>query len=144
MRCPTCNKFVSYDEPEIEIDEGTINEGNEENKFTATASVRIVLKCAECGEELKEANEDVEIEFEHECKKSDFDFEDLELNEITGEGFSRVETKDQHGKPIKHARYMKTYYGAELTLEASCGLCGESLSGSEKVECQASAFDELV
>jgi len=144
MRCPNCNKFVSYDEPEVEIDESAISEGDEENKFTATASVRIVLKCADCGEELKEANEDVEIEFEHECKEKDFYFGELELNEITGEGFSRVETKDRHGKPIKSTRYMKTYYGAELTLEVFCGLCGESLSGNEKVECQASAFDELM
>jgi len=143
MRCPNCNKFVSYDEPEVEIDEGNISEGDE-NEFIATVSVRIVLKCAECSEELKEMNDDVEIEFEHECEEIDFDVEELQLNEITGEGYSRLETKDRRGKPIKKARYMKTYYGAELTLEASCGLCGESLTGNEKIECQASSFDELV
>jgi hypothetical protein len=46
MRCPDCNKFVSFDEPEIEGDDpdivGTAVSGN----------VRIVLKCADCGGEL--------------------------------------------------------------------------------------------
>lgn len=143
MRCPNCEKFVSYDEPEVEIEEGEISEAGE-NKFKADAQVRIVLKCAECGEELKEANEDIEIEFEHKCTESDFAVEELSLNDVSGEGYSRVETSDKRGKKIKNPRYMKTYYGAEVTFDIGCGLCGEDLVGSEKVECQASAFDELV
>ena len=49
MRCPDCNKFVSFDEGEpkvqsIEIDTSGVK-----------CEVRIVMNCGECGQELKEA-----------------------------------------------------------------------------------------
>ena len=49
MRCPDCNKFVSYDEPEVEVN--SINVNGE----AVTASVRVALNCADCSTGLKEA-----------------------------------------------------------------------------------------
>jgi hypothetical protein len=53
-------------------------------------------------------------------------------------------TKDRHGKPIKHLRYMKTLYGVLIEGKVRCAVCGAeaefSASGSE----QASGFNELV
>jgi hypothetical protein len=53
MRCPDCNKFVSYDdttEPEHNLE---IND-NGDGSMQVTGDVKIVLTCAECGTELKE------------------------------------------------------------------------------------------
>lgn len=55
MRCPDCNKFVSYDDSnEPEADDADIDaEGH------VTGTVRVYLTCAECGTDLKEANFDL-------------------------------------------------------------------------------------
>ncbi len=58
MRCPDCNKFVAFDdgnvdEVEVELDEDT---------GTVGISGRVVLPCAECGTELKELGVDDSIE----------------------------------------------------------------------------------
>lgn len=59
MRCPDCNKFVSYDESaEPEVNDLQISEGN------VTGQVRVLLTCAECGTELKEANFDIDVSVE--------------------------------------------------------------------------------
>lgn len=58
MRCPDCNKFVPFDEGnvdevEVEIDEDT---------GTVSITGRVVLPCAECGTELKELAVDDQVE----------------------------------------------------------------------------------
>lgn len=65
MRCPDCNKFVSFDEPAVEMEDPEISSGS------VTASARVALNCAECGTELAEATFDLETEFEHECEDED-------------------------------------------------------------------------
>jgi hypothetical protein len=50
MRCPDCNKFVSFDEADPEVNDLDVSDNG-----SVTASVRIVNTCAECGTELKEA-----------------------------------------------------------------------------------------
>jgi len=62
MRCPDCNKFVSFEENEPEVE--SIDVDGDRN---VTATVRIVNSCGECGQELKEATLDMEKSFEHEC-----------------------------------------------------------------------------
>src|SRR4051812_457683 len=57
MRCPDCQKFVSFDtdtEPEIDVDV--------DDDGTVSGTVRIVNTCSECSQELTEANLDVEID----------------------------------------------------------------------------------
>jgi hypothetical protein len=65
MRCPSCNKFAAYDEPEVEVIDSDVD-GN-----TVRGNVRIVLKCAEDGEELKDAELEFEAQIEHECDNSE-------------------------------------------------------------------------
>ncbi len=66
MRCPSCEKFVSYDdgkvdEVEVDLDEET---------GTVTITGRVVLPCAECGDELKELNVDETVETEDKFKQT--------------------------------------------------------------------------
>jgi len=134
MRCPDCNRFVSYDEPEAEVDSYNFSEKQ------LTAEVRIVLKCAECGEELKEATKTFEKEITcPECGGSN-----LECDNIDSNGDSRFEEKDDKGKPIKNSRYLKTFYIANLVIEMSCLDCEHEWIENEVVEEQASFFEELV
>lgn len=56
---------------------------------------------------------------------------------------SRQETEDRNGKPIKSSRYMKTYYGADLTFTIHCNRCEEDIDVTTTAEEMASAFDEL-
>jgi len=49
MRCPDCNKFVGFDEGQVDEIEAVIDENG-----VVCVSGRIVLPCAECGTELKE------------------------------------------------------------------------------------------
>jgi hypothetical protein len=60
MRCPDCNKFVSFDvdgDPEVELEA-------DESTGEVTGTVRIVNACQECGAELTEATFDVDVDFE--------------------------------------------------------------------------------
>lgn len=137
MRCPDCNKFVSFDtetEPEeerCEVDEDRV-----------TAEVRIVNTCAECGAELKEArfsfDEEIEdIEHKNSCKKKELSAD------AEWERTERTQNKDRHGKPIKSSRYMKHFYGVEGTVTVTCE-CGASTEVKLSDEIQASGMDELV
>ena len=146
MRCPDCNKFVSFDEPEIEGDEPSVV------GTTVSGTVRIVLKCAECGNELKEANPDYEVEIEHNCDKCKKNKEP----EFTPDGtpdFSSTSRRETTMKVKKKGvmvdrqipfRYQKQYYGAEITGNVTCSECEESIEYHAEVEERASGFDELV
>lgn len=148
MRCPDCNKFVSYDEgtdPEINSEDLQINEDGISG--VVTGEVRVVLPCAECGTELKEWNGEFEMEFEHECDgKNEIGEEEekFEIEEVNASFSSRMEDKDRKGRQIKNHRYMKTYYGADITADIKCNKCGETITLEGHVEEQASGFDELV
>lgn len=134
MRCPNCNKFVSYDEPEAQVDSVELNGG------TLSANVRLVLNCSECGGELKDAELEAHKEIEHECDACDLEIAD----EGTPDTFSRLQDKDRRGKTIKSSRYMKTFYGFSLECSINCTKCGESIEAQLDGEEQASGFNELV
>ncbi len=151
MRCPDCNKFVSYDEPQAEISQVAVS-GTE-----IQADIRVVLNCQDCGTELKDNEFNTQVEIEHECKpveqreeewKPDTDYkpddsEKFEVeNEGDPEGSGRVESKDRHGKPIKNSRYMKTFYGYTLEVGMKCRACGEMFGVHVKDEEQANGFNE--
>ena len=146
MRCPDCNKFVSYDEPQCE------NQSVELDDNTVRATVTVQLNCQDCGTTLKDCEIESEVEFEHECKpdaEQSPDFiegeEQFEIeNEGDPQGTSRMVDKDRNGKPIKSARYMKTMYGFEMESEIKCRKCGEVFSVNSEGEEQASAFNECV
>lgn len=150
MRCPDCNKFVSYDEPQCEI--GSVEIDDE----TVRANVTVQLNCQDCGSTLKDAEIEAEAAVGHECKpeaergkdwEPDADFKkDDDQYEVESdgdaEGTNRMETKDRHGKPIKSSRYMKSFYGFTLESEIKCRKCGETFSVTLEGEEQASAFNE--
>jgi len=150
MRCPDCNKFVSFDadtDPEIDCD---VDEDGH-----ITGSVRIVNQCAECGSELKEANFDVDVNVEdklHDHWKANGwkgkgaapeGHRELDLSDDSGSRTERTQTTDRHGKPIKSHRYMKHFYGAEATFMVACE-CGETFEVQWSDEVQGSGMDELV
>jgi DnaJ-class molecular chaperone len=66
MRCPQCNKFVSFDTDAEPEEESTDVDGTD---FTAT--YRRVLMCAECGDELKEASIELTHDFDDAIEEPD-------------------------------------------------------------------------
>lgn len=150
MRCNNCNKFVSYDEPQCEVNGVVVNGTNVE------ASVTVQLNCQECGDTLKDSEIQSDCDFDHKClpeskrdKKwtPDDDFKEgdpqFEVDsEGDAEGSSRTQTHDRHGKLIKSSRYAKSYYGFTLDSDIKCRKCGEVFSVSLEGEEQASAFNE--
>jgi hypothetical protein len=140
IRCPDCNKFVSFDQQEPEIEA-------EIDDTQVTGSVRLVLACAECGGELKEANIDFQEDIDHECEaKPKEDEEQFTLENESGESSDRYQATmvNKKGKviPIK-PRYQKHFYGADLSFEVKCNCCGKTITVTSSVEEQASGFDEL-
>jgi len=140
MRCNDCNKFVSYDtetDPEIGLD--VSSDGH------VTGSVRIVNTCQECGSELKEANLDVDVDLSAEIEKHRLlkgKHDDLSVSDDGGSRTDRTQNKDRNGKLITNRRYMKQFYGAEMTITVECE-CGEKFEASWAEEVQASGMDEL-
>ena len=146
IRCPNCAKFASLettDPPEIQSE--SVDEG-EEGAYQITGEVRIVRECDGCGEELKEAL----LEFTIECPRG-FNEEVWEY-EVEATSHERTQTKGKKGRPIRNRRYMKTFYGAEITTTFTPPPAtdeGEEVKAGDievsvTVEEQASYFEELV
>lgn len=138
MRCPDCNKFVSYDEPQVTLNDVSVDDD------TVTASASVALNCQDCGCELKTAEIEAQATIEHACDKAVAEGEEQYEIETDGEpeGTSRVQTVDRHGRKIRSARYMKTYYGFELATEVKCNGCKEQFTVNVSADEQASAFEE--
>ena len=105
MRCSSCAQFVSR-EPAAEWD--TEPEINSEDRLVS-ASIRLMLVCTSCGEELADAV--VEAEVSVECKPTEMDevFEDD--IQVSDDHIGH----DKNGKPYP-PRYQKHIYWAEVEL----------------------------
>lgn len=141
-RCPDCNKFVGYDtDQEPEIEDVQVFDGE------VQGNVRVVLACSECGTELKESYQEFAESFDHECdeldKTLDDDVEWFEVEDSSATFYERYEDKTKTGKPIKNPRYMKKYYGAEISVSIKCNKCGDTFDHGITTEEQASYFDEI-
>ena len=140
MRCPSCNKFASYDEPQVEINSAEVQNG------TLLADVRVVLNSACCGDELKDCEFQIEEDVTdlHVCPGLDEMPEDseYEVESSDGTGTERRETQDKKGKPINY-RYQRQYYGAEVMFTVRCLRCDMTFDLTVDVEEQASSFNEL-
>lgn len=138
MRCPDCNKFVSYDEPEVEVTVDPIDAATGENPSVVGVSVEINLNCQECGTQLKSATEmtDVAVVYPDDLKPcTDEDGEhQWECDDLDAEPSVRSEGKG----------FAKTFYGASLTGEVVCAHCDQRGEVGGTVEVQASSFDEMV
>ncbi len=156
MRCPQCNKFVSYD-TDVEPEE----ESQDVEGTTFTGSYRRVLQCGDCGEDLKELTIEVEHDFsgdvvETEASKEEADKVDeksadkaskpheheFEIESCAVSATTGSVTKDRHGRPITRARYMATLYGVECAVEVKCE-CGATAEFTAEASERASSFDEL-
>lgn len=150
MRCPDCEKMVSYGEATTEILDESIDGG------TFSCSVRIVLPCAECGTELKECILEFEQEIDHECpveKNESQDeqssaFEDttyeLEIDDPELIEDYRPKTrklKNGTEKPVPF-RYQKHYFGVSISGKAICNRCGAEIEIDVSQDEQSSAFEE--
>jgi len=102
--------------------------------FMATSDASKAVAWIAANKEEAEKYEDSERMHAH------GDFE-VEVDEV--ELTSRTQTTDKHGKPIKNRRYMRTFYGFQLSYSVKCS-CGEEVaSGTIEDETQASGMDEL-
>jgi hypothetical protein len=123
MRCPDCNKFVSleFEDPEVEnlqvehIPPETTDQGVP-HMFLITGSVRLVRNCGECGQELKEATLEIEQEVElgEDVPARDWaefakthDLDDAYVDESPA-----VDQIEEGG-----GRYAKSYFGASIHFE---------------------------
>lgn len=131
MRCGSCEKFVSMDmgDPEISTDLTIEINGN---TASVEGGVRIVRVCADCGDELKEAelelSTDVEIPAEHIGEGHDIDIEQTEIDTIEESG----------------GRYAKSYFGAQVHFHVTCSCQKEPIvEGSFSDKVAASGMDEI-
>jgi hypothetical protein len=155
-RCPDCGTFVSLEEADPELQDDGELEDTGDGSWQVTVDVRLVRTCANCSTEMKEYNETVEIVGDHDCTYDEDslppdvskDDDRYELLGVDAEGTSetqRTTTNRKTGKvtPIKNPRYMKTYYGANVTANVQCLWCKQDMSETQGFKAQASAFDEL-
>jgi hypothetical protein len=141
MRCPDCNKFVSFDEPEVEVESEEVERVND-SAVSVTAEVHVTLKCADCGTELKETT--IQFENDYELPEpADPDQARLSLEvSVEAEPTDWFNDKDRHGKPIRNPRYQTHYYGADLTITVT-DEAGAQHEFEAQVGAAASAFDEM-
>ncbi len=104
--CPACTKFVSLEAGEPEDQGVDLNEGS------VSGSVRMALCCADCSQEMHEAEAEAETDFELEHGEDCPEDEDLECS--TGDW-----TLDESGG----GRYSKHLYSATTTVTVSCPEC---------------------
>jgi hypothetical protein len=170
MRCPDCNKFVPFEEGNVEDVEVEIDE--QSGAVSIQGPVR--LPCGECGTDLKEYNFEETVETEEafpdpaESIKREIgkevDDEWIEKNveirfeldgepekEYTEEVKSTYTDKKGNVKKIKNSRYMKTLKGVAVSGTVkrimTCSEWESDIEDSHEFETtlteQASAFDEL-
>lgn len=132
-RCGTCNKFATKDvetEPEIVKDLEVDDDGE------VTMNVRIFNSCADCGDELEEAELELSAQIpEEEVKEHKGKGHQLEPQEEEPE----VTRTDEGGGN----RYSKRFYGVESTVSINCE-CGDSWSVDLKDKIAASGMESTV
>lgn len=143
MRCENCSKFVSFDtevEPEVEDEQ---IDGDHETGYTYTASVRRVLTCADCGNDMKETTFDIEqdVVVDSKCENADDGNHEFSVGSAV-DATERTQTTDRNGKPIKSSRYMKRFYGVSGSVTGKCDHCDIEANFTFEDEAQASSFDE--
>jgi hypothetical protein len=157
MICPSCNKFAAYDtsnEPEVDLsveselgsktvftEPGVGDEVEDPDKAVATitGTVHIYLTSECCGDELKEANFDLEQELEVTRAEGCT----CDLTELDAE-VDTAEITDRNEKKTTRPRYQKRFFGAQVNVTVSCS-CGKTKESFDwQGDIQASAMDELV
>ena len=140
MRCPDCNKFVGFEEGDVEVQLLEIDEDG-----GVRAEVRIANNCSECSQELTEAMFELEADHSLECEKHKGEEHELAVEENGAERTSRSGHQDKKKGWVSHGgRYSKTFYGVEVSYKISCS-CGKlEADGSFGDDVQASSMEPLV
>lgn len=146
MRCSDCNKFVSYDQAEPELTSFQVDSGKGEAEITGT--VHVDLNCGECGTTLKSADIDIDHNITVPCIDTADDGGDSLPGGAQGagprSGGHEMEITEESAEPSERTegrgRGMKTFYGAEITVEVVCS-CGAKAESTWMVDEQASDFE---
>lgn len=128
-RCPDCNKFVSFEEEEPEINVDVDDEG------AITGTCRIVNSCQDCGAELTEYTFDIEtaVELPEEVLKKVENGASISVGDDAERG-SRIEGR---------GRGTKTFYGARATFTVTVEGVEQNFSVEWNDDVQASFMDTL-
>lgn len=100
-RCPDCNKFVSFEEVEPEV-----NSLEVDSSGYVTAEIRIVNECADCSTELREANLDL---------SANADFE---------EAWNRHLEETKNNQPLSDEERLVESGCPKHVEDHSCSVCG--------------------
>lgn len=127
MKCPDCNKFASYDEPEALVENCDIADGN------VTVEGTMTLRSACCNSDLKQWGFTMEGEVEHDTSNGEHEME-VECDDATASDYY-----DNPGSPMRYRRHIYTV-DATAMVKCSCGFTTDVTLHDENA---ASAFDEL-
>jgi hypothetical protein len=140
MRCPDCNKFVSFDEGEPEVESIEVDESG-----NVRAEVRIVNNCSECGQELKDGRFEFDADHSEECKEHQGTGHELSIEETSSDRTGRSGYFKKGVFVSAYGRYAKTFYGVEVSYEITCSCNDEfKVTGTFSDEMQGSSMEELV
>ncbi len=142
-RCEPCGKFVSFEAVEPD-DQGTEisvagaygSDGESFNDIQVTGTVRVVLQCADCGQDLAET----EIEFDFESTfnhEAGCEIDPESSDDVTSEEVEYEFAEGSEGK----GRRPKRFYGAGASVNVTCGLCEASNTFTDEQLTQASHFE---
>lgn len=144
MRCPDCNKFVPFEQREVDggdVDVEVSDDG------TASAEVEIVNECGECGTDLTQAA------FSLEASEPAFDEDDIKAHREAHPDCTGFEAEEVSAERIEHSegkgRGRRQFYGVEVTFVVKCE-CDESVKDrlvseeqSMSEEIQSSSMEEV-
>lgn len=142
MRCPDCNKFVSYEgDEEPVIDSDDISEDGD-----ISLEVTITKNCGECGSEIAQMSltlgENVDLG-EHHGKGHEITLEVEDPTQTERYETTYYDRRAKKRKPIKSPRYYRHYFGVEVPYTVKCS-CGEDItSGTLSTEDAASSLESL-
>jgi hypothetical protein len=105
-RCPDCNRFVSLEMEEPEIEACDVDPGGE-----LEITARLVKVCAECGTEIRECY--LEITKTFSCPPWDSDDAPESTVDVEYDDFENTERYEGKG------RYQKTFHGIEGSVTAT-------------------------
>jgi hypothetical protein len=127
MRCNSCNKFVSYsDTPDIEIDTESIEDTE------ISTDITVYLTCAECGDQLKQANPGLTFDFDgtHTCDPT------AEVHEFNGEQYTFYDSSAEGNR-------LKDGWQATLNFTIHCARCALTFDADTTLDIPTSEFGGL-
>lgn len=141
MRCPDCNKFVSYeDDPTIELNSLDVMDNG------VVADVSVQLCCSQCGTTLREASLLTELALtpdDHTCE--DYRDHDSESDDEAYDADDLFVSSDE-GSPEPTVRNVngKTFYGFRLETQLRCKCCDDTFMVELKDDTASSNFEDAV